>query len=134
MLTFVVSRLVRLNIRWLNAGKLDAVMRMCAKDVQFAFPGRSPLSGSFRGKDEFRAWAKRWNDLGAVLQIHSFAVGGWLWDLRIFYRFIDTIPMSGQPDYVRTGAQFMRVRWGLVKEYEIFVDDPLTEVMAAGLI
>jgi hypothetical protein len=134
MLTFIAGQMMKLTVRWLNTGNADALLRMCSKDMRFVFPGRSPLSGDFRGKPEIREWIHRWHALGAVLQVHSFAVGGWPWNLRLYYRFTDTIPIPGKPDYVRSGSQFIRIKWGVVREYWIFVDDPMTEVVEAGLL
>lgn len=134
MYSFFIGIVVKANTRLLNSGDVDAALRMCSQRVRFVFPGRSPLSGEFEGIDAVRSWTQKWCSLGGRLEIHSVAAAGPPWNLRIYYRFTDTIPIPGHEDYVRSGAHQLQVRWGRLREHTVFVDDPLTEVVAAGLL
>jgi hypothetical protein len=43
--------------------------------------------------------------------------------MRVMFRFTDTIAVpDGGPDYVNQGAEYLRMRWGLIKEQRIALD------------
>lgn len=54
--------LVARTFRPINRKDLDAWMRAWADDAVFDFPGQSPISGHFVGKQEIAAWWRRWFD------------------------------------------------------------------------
>ena len=41
------------------SGDLEAMLSLYTDDVAFFYPGRNPLSGTYRGKDAIRAWAAK---------------------------------------------------------------------------
>ena len=52
----------------INRLDLDETMRWWADDAVFEFPGRTPISGRFVGKDAIRAWWKNVFDRAAEVR------------------------------------------------------------------
>ena len=124
MYSWIVGRLVRFLIGRLNAGDLDTLMRAVGDDVHFVFPGESSFGGDYRGKDEVRRWGERFVALRPHFTIHDVTAAGPPWNLRVAFRFSDRIG----DDYANEGVEYMRIKWGRLREQRVYLD---TEKVAA---
>jgi uncharacterized protein len=44
-------------------GDFEGMLEHYTEDAVLHYPGRNPLSGTYRGKDEIRAWANKFDEL-----------------------------------------------------------------------
>ena len=122
MYSWIIGRVVRALIKRVNSGQTGAILRMFADDAHLVFPGRSSFAGDHRGKREIQAWFERFVRLGPALVVHDVGVAGPPWNLRVFFRFTDRIPIPGGGEYENEGTEYMRIRWGKVREQRLYLD------------
>jgi ketosteroid isomerase-like protein len=122
MYSWITGRVVRALIKRLNAGETETIMRMFADDAHFCFPGRSSFAGDHHGKLQIGAWFDRFVGLGPSLVVHDVAAAGPPWNIRVLFRFSDRIPLPDGGEYENEGMEYMRIRWGKVREQRIYLD------------
>ena len=83
------------------------------------FPGSSSFAGEHRGHDAIRAWLERFVTLRPQFEVHDVAVAGAPWNMRVFFRFTDHIPVGG---YENHGAEYLHIRFGLIREQYVYLD------------
>ena len=122
MYSWIIGRVVRALIGRLNGGDIRTLMRTFASDAHLVFPGRSSFAGEHRGKDEIEAWFERFVALGPKLEVHDVAVAGPPWDMRVCFRFSDRIPIPDGGEYSNEGMEYLRIRWGKLREQRVYLD------------
>jgi hypothetical protein len=98
MLSWLGKQLIAHNMRRISAGDPAPTLRLDHEDVTFRFPGRSSWSGTFHGKDAVRTWLGRFVEAG--LHIHP----------------------DGQRVYDNRYVIWGRLKWGLLRDYEVYED------------
>jgi ketosteroid isomerase-like protein len=122
MYSWLVGRVIRSVIEKLNAGDRDAIMRMFADDALLVFPGSSSFAGEHRGKAAIEAWMERFLALRPSFVVHDVGAAGPPWNLRVFFRFSDRIPIPGGGEYENRGMEYLRIRWGKTREQRVYLD------------
>lgn len=128
MYSWIVGRIVRLLIGQLNAGRVRLLIHAFAPDALFVFPGSSSFGGELRGKAAIATWLERFVALRPTFVVHDVAVAGPPWSMRVCFRFSDRIPAPGGGAYRNEGMEYLRIRWGLIREQRVYLD---TERVAA---
>lgn len=124
MIAWIVRHVVERAYRDLNAGNLDAILRVFAADAVFEFHGDTPFGGERRGRQAIRGWFEEvWRDFGRLeLSVRDLAVSGPPWNMRVIVRFGDRYHLSSGDTLDNYGFQYLRLSWGRVKEDRILVD------------
>lgn len=124
MISWLVSRIVQRAYRQANALDLDRLTRAFAPDAVFEFQGATPLGGERFGPAGVRAWFEQVATEFGRLQLtaHNVAVSGPAWDLKVIVRFTDRYHLIGDHTLENSGFQYLRLRWGKVKEDRILVN------------
>lgn len=124
MVSWFVRRVLERAYRQLNASDLDGVTRAFARDAVFEFQGDTPLGGERHGPAEVRAWFEQVaREFGRLhLTAHDVAVNGPPWNMRVIVRFTDRYHLITDDVLENHGFQYLRLRWGKVKEDRILVD------------
>ena len=65
---------------------------------------------------------RRFVELGPRFVIHDVAVAGPPWNMRVCFRFSDRIALPGGVDYDNEGMEYLRMRWGMIREQRVYVD------------
>jgi ketosteroid isomerase-like protein len=137
-----VRALIRRNLRHLNAGHYEPLLKMYADDAVLTFPGDNSLSRQYRppqagraaspthcGRAEIEAFLQRCVDLGLQFQIEDILVNGPPWATRICVREHHWILDSeGNEVYANRAAFCVVASWGKIKSQEDYED---TERVAA---
>ncbi len=122
MYSWIIGRVVRTLIGRLNSGDIRLLMRTVASDALLVFPGESSFAGEHRGKPAIEAWLKRFVELGPRFVIHDVAVTGPPWNMRVCFRFSDRIAIPGGGEYNNEGMEYLRMRWGRIREQRVYLD------------
>jgi ketosteroid isomerase-like protein len=128
----------RRNVRQLNQGNYQPLLKMAAPDAELAFPGDNSWAAMFRpversraphtthrGPAELEAFAQRFVEHGLAIEVGDILVNGPPWRTRICARVTD-----GTPDgvYANRVCLFVEARWGRIHRWEDYLD---TERVAA---
>src|SRR5215210_7392554 len=126
MYSWLVGRLVRSVFAELSKGNADAALRMFAPDARFVFAGDSSFAADLSDRAEIERWFARFAALRPRFEIHDVVVSGPPWNMRVATRFTDHLPMpDGDGTLDNPGMQYLRMRWGRVKEDRVYVDTQL---------
>jgi ketosteroid isomerase-like protein len=107
----------------IRAGDYRPTLRMDAKDVRFRFPGDSSWSGEIHGKDELERWLQRFVDVGLQIYADEVVVKGWPWKMTVCIRGTDHLDApSGERVYENRYVIWGHIRWGLLRDYEVYED------------
>jgi ketosteroid isomerase-like protein len=121
--------LTRLMAR-LNAGDPEPLLRLDHRDVRFRFPGDSSWAADLHGKDELRRWLQRFAAAGLEIFADEVVVRGWPWDTTLAVRGTDRlITPAGERVYENRYVIWGRVRWGLLREYEVYEDTQASKAL-----
>jgi ketosteroid isomerase-like protein len=123
MYSWIVGRVLRALMARLLAGDVRTAARMFARDAHLVFPGDSSFGGDHGGRPAVEAWLRRFVSLGPSFTIHDVAATGPPWNMRVFFHFSDRIPFpDGDGHYENEGMEYVRIRWGLIREQRVFLD------------
>ena len=122
MYSWIVGRALRALVDRLNAGDARALARTFADDAHLVFPGRSSFAGDHRGRRDIEAWLERFVALRPRFAVHDVAVAGPPWSMRVCFRFTDRIPIPDGGEYENEGMEYLRIRWGRVREQRVYLD------------
>ena len=89
----------------------------------FTFPGDNSWSGVFRGKAEHRQWLERLVRVGVKTEPDQVSASGFPWNQTVCIRgrsYADS--STGQRVYDNRFVIWARLRWGRLKEYEVYED------------
>jgi ketosteroid isomerase-like protein len=128
----MIRAMFRRNVRRLNQGDYQPLLKMAADDVELVFPGDNTWSRMFRpversraqhtthrGPAEVEAFARRFVEHGLALDIDDILVNGPPWNTRVCARLTD-----GTPDgvYTNRACVFIEARWGRITRWEDYLD------------
>jgi ketosteroid isomerase-like protein len=114
----------------LNAGDPEPLLRLDHRDVRFRFPGDSSWAADLRGKDELRRWLQRFAASGVQIFADEVVVRGWPWSTTLAIRGTDhLITPDGERVYANRYVIWGRVRWGLLREYEVYEDTQASKAL-----
>jgi ketosteroid isomerase-like protein len=123
MISWLASKLLSHNMRRLNAGDPEPVLRLDADDVHFTFPGDSSWAGEFRGKAQLRAWLERFTRVGLQIVADEVVVKGFPWKQTLCVRGHDYLRAPhGELVYENRYVIWGHLAWGKLKDYEVYED------------
>lgn len=128
----MVRAMFRRNVRKLNEGDYQPLLKTATADAELAFPGDNSWSTMFRpaernrrqhtthrGPAEIEAFARRFVDEGLRLEVDDILVNGPPWRARICARVTDGTPAG---DYENRACVFIETRWGRIHRWEDYLD------------
>jgi ketosteroid isomerase-like protein len=123
MFSWLAKRVLDRAYARLNAGDPGMLLRLDARDVHFRFPGESSWTADIRGRDEVELWLQRMIATGLQHRPEQVVVQGPPWNMTICLRGTDhlTVP-AGQTVYSNRYVIWGRMRWGRLREYEVYED------------
>jgi hypothetical protein len=134
MLSWLAKKVIDHNLERLNAGDLGPTMRMDAKDVHMVFPGNSSWATDLHGKDEHKRWLERFVAAGLQIFADEVVSVGFLWNQTVCIRGHDYARSpAGETIYENRYVIWAKLRWGLLKDYEIYEDTQKTGALDAWL-
>ena len=123
MFSWLAKQVLARNMARLNAGDPGPTLRLDAKDVKFRFPGDSSWAIEANGKDELRPWLQRFVRTGLQIFADEVVVKGFPWNQTVCVRGHDHLKSpQGETVYENRYVIWGRMRWGLLKEYEVYED------------
>jgi len=124
MLSWLSKQLITRVMERNRAGDIRLTLALDAPDMTFLFPGSNSWSGHFHGKDEHRRWLERLVRVGVKTEPDEVVAKGFpcirgrsWWDNP-----------QGERIYENRFIIWGKLRWGRMKEYEVYED---TEKAAA---
>lgn len=123
MLSWLAKRMIAHNMRRASEGEIEPTLRMDAEDVRFRFPGDSSWATELRGKEPLRAWLQRFADVGIQIAPDEVVLKGFPWRQTICVRGTDHLDdPSGERVYENRYVIWGHLRWGLLRDYEVYED------------
>jgi ketosteroid isomerase-like protein len=111
------------NLARLREGDVEPLLRWYAPDVRFRFPGDTSWAIDAHSLDELRPWLERFVRLGLQLYADEISVAGPPWNTIVVIRLHDHCDApDGTRVYENTGVIFGHMRWGKMRDYEVFED------------
>jgi ketosteroid isomerase-like protein len=130
----LVARLLRHNMERIRAGDYRPTLRLDARDVRFRFPGDSSWSGEIHGKDELERWLQRFVKVGLQIYADEVVVKGWPWKMTVCIRGTDHLDApSGDRVYENRYVIWGHIRWGLLRDYEVYEDTQKSKALDGWL-
>jgi ketosteroid isomerase-like protein len=130
MLSWITSKLVSRMMAGLRRGDTSLVLRLDADDVHLRFPGDSSWGGEFRGKAEHERWLRRFVEAGLQIFPDQVVAKGLPWRITLCVRgHIYLRDPEGETVYENRYVIWGLIRWGKLKEYEVFEDTQKTEAL-----
>jgi ketosteroid isomerase-like protein len=123
ILSWLAKKLVSRAMARNRRGDLSLTLALDAPDVTLTFPGDNSWSGTFRGK----AAVKRWLERMVQVRLQTFpdevvAVGP-PWNTTMCIRGHDYLKSpEGETVYENRFVIWGKLRWGRLKEYEVYED------------
>jgi hypothetical protein len=123
MLSWLAKRILSRNMARLRAGDYGPTLRMDAKDIRFRFPGTSSWSADLHTRDELERWLQRFVRSGIQIYADEVVAKGPPWNTTICIRGTDHLKApSGEVVYENRYVIWGKLRWGLLREYEVYED------------
>jgi ketosteroid isomerase-like protein len=123
MLSWLVKQLISRMMGRTRAGDPRLTVAMDAPDMSFVFPGTNSWSGDYHGRDAHRRWLERLVRVGVKTDVDEVVAGGLPWNMTACVRgrsWRDN--PAGQRVYDNRFVIWAKLRWGRVKEYEVYED------------
>ena len=117
------------NMARLRAGDPGPTLRLDARDIRFRFrfPGRNSWATELEGKEELRAWLDRFVEMGLQIYADEVVLKGFPWNQTVCVRGRDHLDApDGTRVYENRYVIWGRLRWGLLREYEVYEDTERT--------
>ena len=115
LISFVMARM--------SAGDVRPTLALDAPDVQLTFPGQNSWSGVFRGKSQVEPWLRRFVAVRFQIAADEVVVKGFPWNATVCVRGRDHLcAPSGEVVYENRYVIWGRMRWGRLKQYEVYED------------
>jgi ketosteroid isomerase-like protein len=123
MLSWVVKQLITWVMSRTRAGDIRPTLALDASDVTFVFPGKNSWSGTYHTRDAHRRWLERLVRVGVKTDVDEVVAGGFPWNMTVSIRgrsWRDT--PAGERVYDNRFVIWAKLRWGRLKEYEVYED------------
>jgi hypothetical protein len=115
--------LLQRNLARLRAGDYGPVLRFDGRDVHLSFPGENSWAGEFHGKEQHEAWLRRFVDVGLQIYADEIVASGPPWNTTVCIRGHDHLSGdNGEHVYENRYVIWGRLRWGLLRDYEVYED------------
>jgi ketosteroid isomerase-like protein len=134
MFSRLTKRLISFVMARTRAGDIRPTLLLDAGDVRFVFPGANSWSGVFNGKDEHRQWLERLVRAGVKTEPDEVAVSGFPWNMSVCVRgrsWKDSA--AGERIYDNRFVIWGHLRWGRLKDYEVYEDTEKATALDAYL-
>jgi ketosteroid isomerase-like protein len=118
----------------IREGDIGPTTVMYAEDVRFHFPGDSSFAPGADGKAALEEWLRRFVRLGLQIYPDEVSLTGWPWKQTIVVRghiHLDD-PQDGRV-YENRYVIWGHMRWGKMREYEVYEDTVETDRLDAWL-
>jgi ketosteroid isomerase-like protein len=123
MQSWLATKLTEYLMARLRAGDPRPTNRLDAPDVTLTFPGQNSWSGRFRGKAEVARWRQRLVQAGIQIFPDEVVAVGPPWRTRLLIRGHDYAQDdAGATVYDNRYVIWAHLRWGRLKEYEVYED------------
>jgi ketosteroid isomerase-like protein len=129
MLSWFAKQLMSRVMAATRRGDLRPILALDRPDVMFIFPGSNSWSGTFNGKDQHRRWLERLVRVGVKTEPDEVVAAGLPWNQTVCIRgrsWWDNA--AGERVYSNRFVIWAHLKWGRLKEYEVYED---TEKAAA---
>lgn len=128
MLSWLAKQMISRNMAKTREGEIGPTLRMDAADVRFRFPGKSSWGAELEGREKVEKWLRRFADVGLQIYPDEVVLKGFPWKQTICIRGTDHLDSpEGERVYENRYVIWGHLRWGLVREYEVYVDTEKTE-------
>jgi len=128
MYSWIIRRIVASMYAKVSAGDLRLPLLGLASDARLIFPGQNSFGGEHRGKPAIATWMRRFASLHPEFTVHDASASGPPWHMRVMMRFSDRIVAPNGYVYENEGMEYIRIKWGLIREIRVSLD---TEKVAA---
>jgi len=123
MQSWLATKLASYLMARLRAGDPRPTNRLDAPDVTLTFPGQNSWSGEFHGRAEVARWRRRLVDAGIQIYPDEVVAVGPPWRTRLLIRGHDHArDDAGATVYDNRYVIWAHLRWGRLKEYEVYED------------
>jgi ketosteroid isomerase-like protein len=123
MQSWLAKRLISYLMARTSAGDVRPTLWLDAADVTLTFPGQNTWSGVFHGKREVERWLRRFAAAGIQICADEVMAKGVPWNTTICVRGRDHLHgPDGEIVYENRYVIWGRMRWGMLKEYEVYED------------
>ena len=130
MRSWIAKKLLARNMAAIRAGDTGPSLRLDAKDVRFRFPGDSSWATELQGKEELARWLDRFVAAGLQIYPDEVVVKGPPWNTTLCVRGTDHLDApDGRRVYENRYVIWGRLRWGLLKDYEVYEDTTQTAAL-----
>ena len=130
MRSWIAKKLLSRNMAAIRAGDTAPTLRLDAEDVRFRFPGDSSWATELQGKEELSRWLDRFVDAGLQIYPDEVVVKGPPWNTTLCVRGTDHLDApDGTRVYANRYVIWGRLRWGLLKDYEVYEDTTQTAAL-----
>jgi ketosteroid isomerase-like protein len=123
LLSWFAKRIISYVMARSRAGDVRPTLALDAPDVRFTFPGDNSWSGTFRGKEEVGRWLRRLAKVGVKTFPDEVVAVGFPWNTTVCIRGHDYVKSpEGETVYENRFVIWGRLKWGRLKEYEVYED------------
>jgi ketosteroid isomerase-like protein len=123
MLSWLGKKMIAHNMRSASEGDIAPTLRMDAHDVRFRFPGNNSWATELEGKEELERWLRRFADVGLQISPDEVVLKGFPWRQTVCIRGTDYLDSpAGERVYANRYVIWGHLRWGLLREYEVYED------------
>jgi|RhiMetdeSRZDD1v2_1073273.scaffolds.fasta_scaffold698015_2 ketosteroid isomerase-like protein len=123
MISWLAKRILSRNMARIREGDYGPTLRLDAKDVKFRFPGDSSWATELQGKEELERWLQRFVEIGIQIYPDEVVAKGPPWNTTICIRGTDHLDSpSGERVYENRYVIWGRMKWGLLRDYEVYED------------
>jgi ketosteroid isomerase-like protein len=134
MQSWLAKKLISYLMARTSAGDVRPTLRLDAADVRLTFPGQNTWSGVFEGKREVERWLRRFAAAGIQISADEVVAKGMPWRTTICVRGRDHLHgPTGELVYENRYVIWGRMRWGMLKEYEVYEDTHKADELDAYL-
>jgi ketosteroid isomerase-like protein len=123
MLSWLAKKMIARNMERASAGDIGPTLKMDAEEVRFRFPGDSSWATELEGKEKLEVWLQRFADIGIQIHPDEVVLKGFPWRQTICVRGTDYLDSpSGERVYENRYVIWGHIRWGLLRDYEVYED------------
>jgi len=134
MLSWLAGKMIGRAMKAMREGDMGPTVALYAEDVKFRFPGENSFAPGADGKAALEEWLRRFIRLGLQIYPDEVALSGWPWKQKISVRghvHLDD-PQDGRV-YENRYVIWGHMRWGKMREYEVYEDTERTTALDAWL-
>jgi ketosteroid isomerase-like protein len=130
MLSWLAKRMISRNMAFVRAGDYKPLLRLDAKDIRFRFPGYTSWTTELQGKEALGEWLQRFVDSGIQIYPDEVILKGLPWNATICVRGTDHLDdPDGTRVYENRYVMWGKMKWGLLKEYEVYEDTQASDAL-----